>query len=64
MLMSAGLISYSRGQMRVHDPEGLVEGSCECYELMERQMDRIFDVPWRELAKKEDEKECRVGLRE
>jgi CRP-like cAMP-binding protein len=64
MLQQAGLITYTRGRMRVLDPEGLVDGSCECYELMERQMDRIFDVPWRKLAKEEDEKGGRVGLRD
>ncbi len=42
--------------MIVLDPEGLVEGACQCYELMEREMDRIFDVPWREKARREDRK--------
>jgi len=55
MLMRAGLISYSRGQMRIEDPDGLVAGCCECYELMETQMDRIFNEPWRQFARKEDE---------
>jgi hypothetical protein len=50
MLQKAGLITYARGHMTVLDPEGLAEGSCECYELIEAQMDRIFDAPWRELA--------------
>lgn len=50
ILQQAGLISYSRGQMKVLDPEGLVEGACGCYELMEREMDRIYEVPWRKLA--------------
>lgn len=56
ILQKAGLITYTRGRMTVLDPEGLVEGACACYELMEREMDRIFDVPWRELARKEDRK--------
>jgi DNA-binding transcriptional regulator YhcF (GntR family) len=56
MLQKAGLITYTRGRMTVLDPEGLVEGACPCYELMEREMDRIFDVPWRELARREDRK--------
>ena len=50
MLQQAGLISYTRGQMKILDPEGLVDGSCECYEIMEREMDRVFDRPWRGLA--------------
>jgi Mn-dependent DtxR family transcriptional regulator len=64
ILQRAGLITYKRGQMRILDPDGLLAGSCACLELMERQMDRIFDVPWRKLAKEEDEKGGRVGLRE
>jgi Crp-like helix-turn-helix domain len=56
MLQKAGLITYTRGRMTVLDPEGLVEGACACYELMEREMDRIFDLPWRELARREDRK--------
>jgi Mn-dependent DtxR family transcriptional regulator len=56
MLQKAGLITYTRGRMTALDPEGLVEGACACYELMERGMDRIFDAPWRELARREDRK--------
>lgn len=56
ILQKAGLITYTRGRMTVLDPEGLVAGACACYELMEREMDRIFDVPWRELARREDRK--------
>jgi len=56
ILQKAGLITYTRGQMTILDPEGLVAGACECLELMERQMDRIFDAPWRELARREDQK--------
>ena len=50
MLQQAGLISYTRGQMKILDPEGLADGSCECYEIMEREMDRVFDRPWRTLS--------------
>lgn len=57
MLQKAGLISYARGRMTILDPEGLVAGSCECYELMEAQMDKIFDTPWRELARREDRRD-------
>jgi len=42
MLRQAGLITYSRGQMRILDAEGLTEGSCECLELIERQFERVF----------------------
>ena len=43
MLQQAGLIRYSRGQMRILDAEGLRNGSCECLELMERQFNQIFE---------------------
>ncbi len=56
MLQQAGLITYTRGRMTVLDPEGLVEGTCQCYALMEREMDRIFDAPWKEIARKQDGK--------
>ena len=56
ILQKAGLITYTRGRMTVLDAEGLAEGACECLELMEAQMDRVFDVPWRELARREDRK--------
>jgi hypothetical protein len=56
ILQKAGLISYTRGRMTILDAEGLLEGSCECLELMEREMDRIFDRPWREMARREDRK--------
>jgi len=59
ILQQAGLITYSRGQMKILDPEGVVDGACGCYELMEREMDRIYDVPWRELANGEDQKRNR-----
>ena len=57
ILQQAGLLTYKRGNMRLLNPEGLAAGSCECLELMERQMDRIFDQPWRNLVDKEDRQE-------
>jgi len=45
MLQQAGLISYTRGQMRIVDPDGLRNGSCECLELIEDQFTRIFGTP-------------------
>ena len=56
MLQQAGLITYTRGQMKVLDAVGLVDGSCVCYELMEREMDRVYEIPWREFARREDQK--------
>ena len=42
MLQQAGLIRYSRGQMRILDAEGLRNGSCECLEVIEKQMEQVF----------------------
>ena len=56
MLQTAGIISYSRGTMKVLDGEGLAEGSCECLELMESQFDKVFDKPWRDLVQAEDKR--------
>ena len=42
MLQQAGLISYSRGQLRVLDAEGLRNGSCECLEVIEREFEKVF----------------------
>ena len=47
MLQRAGLISYSRGQMRIVDADGLRNGSGECLELIEKQFDKIFEQPLR-----------------
>lgn len=47
ILQKAGYIEYSRGRLTILNPDGLAQGACECYELMESQFDRIFDVPWR-----------------
>jgi DNA-binding transcriptional regulator YhcF (GntR family) len=44
MLQQAGLITYSRGQMRVLDAAGLRNGSCECLEIIERQFQQIFEA--------------------
>jgi CRP-like cAMP-binding protein len=56
ILQRAGLITYKRGQIRLLDVAGLTAGCCECYELMERQMDRIFAEPWRDIINREDGK--------
>jgi Mn-dependent DtxR family transcriptional regulator len=55
ILQKAGLIAYSRGQMSIVDPDGLREGSCECYEIIDQEMDRVFGHPWRNLVDREDE---------
>jgi DNA-binding transcriptional regulator YhcF (GntR family) len=43
MLQQAGLITYTRGQMRILNAEGLRNGSCECLEIIERQFELMFE---------------------
>lgn len=54
MLQQAGLISYTRGQMKILDPQGLVDGSCECYALMEHEIAQVFDTPRRDMIQRPD----------
>jgi CRP-like cAMP-binding protein len=42
MLQKAGLIAYQRGKIRIIDRVGLEEASCECYELIRREYDRLL----------------------
>jgi len=53
MLQEAGLIQYHYGKMSIINPNGLEEGACECYQLMESEFDKIFAQPWREAASKQ-----------
>jgi CRP-like cAMP-binding protein len=46
ILQKAGLVSYSRGRMRVLDREGLEEGACECYRAILKHFDRIYGETW------------------
>lgn len=54
ILQKAGLIRYSRGQIEILNSEGLRDGACECYALIDAQFDQIFEQPWRNLVKDED----------
>jgi CRP-like cAMP-binding protein len=43
---AAGLISYSRGRIRILDKAGLQKKSCECYRFIRQQYDGLLkDVP-------------------
>jgi CRP-like cAMP-binding protein len=41
-LQDLGLISYSRGNITVLDRPGLEKKSCECYEVVKRETDRLL----------------------
>ena len=40
MLQRAGLIAYSRGEIKIIDREKLEEAACECYGIMQRQLEK------------------------
>ena len=42
LLLSAGLIQYSRGQIRIVDRAGLEQGACECYAAVREKQDQIL----------------------
>src|ERR1700738_83616 len=42
ILQKAGLITYHRGRMTVLDRKGLEAASCECYEVVAKELDRLL----------------------
>jgi CRP-like cAMP-binding protein len=42
ILQKAGLISYHRGRLTVLDRKGLEATSCECYEVVAKELDRLL----------------------
>jgi CRP-like cAMP-binding protein len=43
-LAARGLISYARGNMRVLDRAGLERASCECYDIVRAEFDRLLGI--------------------
>jgi CRP-like cAMP-binding protein len=41
-LQEAGLIRYQRGKITVIDRRGLERRSCECYQVVKREFDRLL----------------------
>ena len=41
-LQKAGLISYARGRIVVLDRAGLEARSCECYQVVKKEYDRLL----------------------
>ena len=42
MLQKAGLIKYSRGQVRLLNVKGLQKGACECYGTVKAHYERLL----------------------
>ena len=41
-LQDAGLIHYCRGRIRILDRNGLESNVCECYRIVEDEVERLF----------------------
>ena len=44
ILQEAGLITYHRGHITVLDRSGLEERVCECYEIVRKEVSRLFEI--------------------
>jgi CRP-like cAMP-binding protein len=46
-LQEAGLVRYRRGKITVLDRPGLIKRSCECYEVVKKEFDRLlpYQIP-------------------
>jgi CRP-like cAMP-binding protein len=45
VLQQAGLIRFSRGRMKIVDPDGLHQVSCDCYDLVREEFRRVGLLP-------------------
>ncbi len=44
-LKQAGLIQYSRGMIRILNRKELEDTSCECYQVIRKEFDRLLGSP-------------------
>jgi len=44
-LQKAGILRYSRGRLEIINAERLQEASCECYQKVKAQHDRLLKAP-------------------
>lgn len=45
-LQRQGLIQYSRGRIHVLDRKGMQASTCECYEVIKTEYDRLLPLQW------------------
>jgi peptide subunit release factor RF-3 len=43
ILQTEGYINYRRGHINILDRPGLEEFTCECYEIVKAEFDRVVD---------------------
>ena len=43
-LQEVGLISYARGRIKVLDRKGLQKRSCDCYQVVKDEYDRLLPL--------------------
>lgn len=44
-LRQSGVISYVRGHIRIHNRQSLEHSSCECYQIIKSEFDRLLQAP-------------------
>jgi hypothetical protein len=50
-LQDAGVIHYSRGRIKILDRKGLEATSCECYQVVKAECDRLLSTVTHSLSR-------------